>query len=292
MTAHITSTHNKCKQCEQGVFNCTGCKSVFCKKHFIEHRQQLSIEFDHIIYDHDLLRQQILEPSLAHSSDTRTRALNKIDAREADTIQRISNAAEQARQKVHLLVDATIDDVKRQFQKVSTEVRTAKEEENYVESTLDHWRQQLAQMKDQLETPTATIVVNGCQVEWSSMISVSSEQVTYKVASTKPASNLLNTRPTTTVTESCSTLFNGDVGLDVSLAELPDWHIIYDHPYSRRTQTAELRQLAQQYSNKRIIVGAICGRESTTLTLAAMGPADILTLDTPLDKLFKYKNVY
>ncbi|CAF0879111.1 unnamed protein product [Didymodactylos carnosus] len=94
------------------------------------------------------------------------------------------------------------------------------------------------------------------------------------------------------MTESCSTLFNGDVGLDVSLAELPDWHIVYDHPYSHSTQTAELRQLAQQYSNKRIIVGAICGRESTTLALAAMGPADILTLDTPLDKLSKYKNVY
>ncbi|CAF1418015.1 unnamed protein product [Didymodactylos carnosus] len=72
-----------------------------------------------------------------------------------------------------------------------------------------------------------------------------------------------------------------NVRLNVSLDELPNSYIIYDYSYDHDTITEELRELAIQYSNEQIIVGAISGKESTSLALAAMGPGNILKLDTP-----------
>ncbi|CAF1097953.1 unnamed protein product [Didymodactylos carnosus] len=161
----------------------------------------------------------MLEPFSSHSSNTKKRALNKIDAWEADTIQTITDATERARQKVYQLVDETKDVVKGQFEKVSNEMRTGKEEENYVESTLDSWRQQLTQMKDQLETPTSTIVVNSRQVEWSSMITVTSEQVTVKVGAMESVTDRSNARATAKLSKGCSCLLDGQADNDDLLHE-------------------------------------------------------------------------
>ncbi|CAF1010277.1 unnamed protein product [Didymodactylos carnosus] len=90
-----------CKGCEQGVFTCTGCKSTFCKPHFEEHRQQLSVEFEHMIYDYDMLQQQLLsDQSIAKSYDI---LVERIDKWEVETAKCVREAAKRAREVVRQL---------------------------------------------------------------------------------------------------------------------------------------------------------------------------------------------
>ncbi|CAF0887120.1 unnamed protein product [Rotaria sp. Silwood1] len=79
---------------------------------------------------------------------------------------------------------------------------------------------------------------------------------------------------------------------DVPLSSLnPSWNIIYDFPYSHGTTVEELRALRSQ-CKKHIIVGAIQGNSSMILKIAAMGPSEILSLDSPLNQPTKFGNVH
>ncbi|CAF3863153.1 unnamed protein product, partial [Rotaria sp. Silwood1] len=57
----MASTNMKqiCAKCNKGggIAMCHGCQQSFCTKHFVEHRQELSQQIDHIGQEHDLLRQ-------------------------------------------------------------------------------------------------------------------------------------------------------------------------------------------------------------------------------------------
>ncbi|CAF0845248.1 unnamed protein product [Adineta ricciae] len=85
--------------------------------------------------------------------------------------------------------------------------------------------------------------------------------------------------------------FGGGVVHDVSIASLPtSWDIIYDFNYGHVTTVDELRALRSR-CKKQIIVGAIQGNSSNVLRIAAMGPSDILLLDSPLNEPTKFGNV-
>jgi hypothetical protein len=78
---------------------------------------------------------------------------------------------------------------------------------------------------------------------------------------------------------------------DIPLSSLPaSWEIIYDFTYGHVTTVEELRALKLR-CKKQIIVGAIQGSSSTILDIAAMGPSEILLLDSPLNEATKFGNV-
>ncbi|CAF1927214.1 unnamed protein product [Rotaria magnacalcarata] len=84
---------------------------------------------------------------------------------------------------------------------------------------------------------------------------------------------------------------SSSVAHDVPLSSLvSSWNIIYDHPYSHVTTIADLRALISQ-CNKQIMVGAIQGSSSMILKIAAMGPLEILSLNSPLNQPTTFGNV-
>jgi hypothetical protein len=79
---------------------------------------------------------------------------------------------------------------------------------------------------------------------------------------------------------------------DISISSLlSSWNIIYDFPYSHETTVEELRALRPQCTEQ-IIVGAIKGNASMILSIGAIGPADILLLNSLLNQPTKYGNVH
>lgn len=82
------------------------------------------------------------------------------------------------------------------------------------------------------------------------------------------------------------------VAHDISLTPLlSSWSIIYDFPYNHVTTVEELRALKLKCGDQ-IIVGAIRGSSSTILKIAAIVPADILLLNSPVNQPTKYGNVH
>ncbi|CAF1480776.1 unnamed protein product [Didymodactylos carnosus] len=166
---------NDCKACERGVFTCTGCKSNFCKPHFIEHRQQLSVEFDHLIYDYDSLQQQLLVEQ--PTSTAEKILLDNVDKWELEMIKRVRETAERTREIVWQFFKKRNENISEQLQSLSSVLRTAKNDENYVESTLEKWKQQIIEMKETVEKHISTVHINidtsgSDQIYWEEMIKV------------------------------------------------------------------------------------------------------------------------
>jgi uncharacterized Fe-S cluster-containing radical SAM superfamily protein len=85
-----------------GIFRCEGCLQVFCRKHLNEHRDLLSHQLDEIVLEHDTLQQSIVENKGTQNNEHPV--LKQIDKWEKDSIRKIQQLAEEARQQVKELI--------------------------------------------------------------------------------------------------------------------------------------------------------------------------------------------
>jgi uncharacterized Fe-S cluster-containing radical SAM superfamily protein len=81
-----------------GIFRCEGCLQVFCRKHLNEHRDLLSHQLDEIVLEHDSLQQSIVENK--ETQNNQHPVLRQIDKWEKDSIRKIQQLAEEARQQL------------------------------------------------------------------------------------------------------------------------------------------------------------------------------------------------
>ena len=104
--ASSSSSKTPCATCGSkgtGIFRCEGCIQVFCRKHLNEHRDLLSHQLDEIVIEHDTLQQTIHENK--DKQNDQHPILKQIDKWEIDSIIRIQQVAEEARQQVKKLTD-------------------------------------------------------------------------------------------------------------------------------------------------------------------------------------------
>ncbi|CAF1066311.1 unnamed protein product [Didymodactylos carnosus] len=120
--------------------------------------------------------------------------MNEINTWEKETIQKITVAAEQAREKVRQLLHKTEDTIKQQLVEISMELQEGKVEENYVESTLDRWKEQLNEYKQRLESSNVSVSVHSKQIDWTTIIKVNGNQSDNKSTVEKFHSVLGNVR--------------------------------------------------------------------------------------------------
>jgi len=81
-----------------GIFRCEGCLQVFCRKHLNEHRDLLSHQLDEIVLEHDTLQQTIVENK--STKNNQHPVLKQIDEWEKNSIRKIQQLAEEARQQL------------------------------------------------------------------------------------------------------------------------------------------------------------------------------------------------
>jgi hypothetical protein len=106
--ASSSTTKAPCAACGSkgiGIFKCEGCAQVFCRKHVIEHRDALSNQLDEIVFEYDTLQQTMAEskdkPNHQHHP-----LIKQIDKWEKDSIEKIQQTANEARQQVHGLISS------------------------------------------------------------------------------------------------------------------------------------------------------------------------------------------
>ncbi len=107
MASSYLSSKAPCTTCgikAAGIYRCEGCLQVFCRKHLNEHRDVLNHQLDEIVLEHDTLQQTIVEnkdkPSNQHP------ILKQIDKWEENSILKIRQTAEEARQQVTKLINS------------------------------------------------------------------------------------------------------------------------------------------------------------------------------------------
>ena len=143
----------QCVTCtkDRGTVQCHGCSQSFCFKHLTDHRQQLSQQFDEIEMTRDLLRQTLTEYT---SNSQKHPFINQIDRWEQDFIDLIRKTAEKARQHMQKYTTGYLSKMEKKLNDLTKRLRESREDDDFVETDLQQWNEQLTQMNEQLIKPT------------------------------------------------------------------------------------------------------------------------------------------
>jgi chromosome segregation ATPase len=175
-----SSSH--CSVCPKGAGSCycPGCKAYFCNKDFRNHREMLAHGLDELTVNRNELQEKINKASShKHSGSS---LLSRIDAWQDDTIQKVKQAAQQARQQVLKIINSKREEITRQFQALSKEMEQLRETEDVLEQDLSRLKNQIKQLHKGLEnvSQSPTIELNmkqSEQITWHRMIYVEDRSV-------------------------------------------------------------------------------------------------------------------
>ncbi|CAM4873896.1 unnamed protein product [Rotaria socialis] len=165
-----------CSVCNKlpGKRFCMGCKKYFCSKDFKEHEKQLSIQFDNeIVRSHDELLDMIQK--LEKPDDLSSDVFDQIDQWKKLTINKVKQAAERARHELIELLDKRRAAVTKQLEAITKEIRSHREEENFLEDDIARLRTKLNDIQKVLGQFTRkdtkrTIIATNDQIDWDRII--------------------------------------------------------------------------------------------------------------------------
>ncbi len=146
------ATTIQCSICDkgQGTCLCTGCKKYFCVRDFRSHRGTLFNEMDVIVCDRNNLQEEINKAS--QHGDSGSHLLAQIDQWQNDIIEKVKEAAEQARKQVKQILNSKRIEITTQFETLSQELVQRKETEDFVETDIAQLRQKIQQLNQNLKS--------------------------------------------------------------------------------------------------------------------------------------------
>ncbi|CAF0983341.1 unnamed protein product [Rotaria magnacalcarata] len=158
-----TTAKKPCAKCSNGsaVTTCDGCQQSFCTRHFVEHRHELSQQMNNISQEHVLIRRDLSKETPKHPF------FNRIDTWERESINKIQAAAETARADLRHLLDRTKNDLNLSVEKLTTELNSCQQSDDFTENDLKRWTEQLKELRKNLEIPSAISIVNEDDIESS-----------------------------------------------------------------------------------------------------------------------------
>jgi hypothetical protein len=144
-----------CCQCNKGgaTFTCDGCHQSFCLKHASDHRQELAQQMDNIGQQRNVLKRDIDEQSINKT------LLAQIDQWENKSIEKIRSNANKARADLKRLTEESKIRLNGLMNKLSNELRSNRENDEYTENDLDRWVNQLEELRKDLEKPSEIDIV-------------------------------------------------------------------------------------------------------------------------------------
>ncbi|CAF3290044.1 unnamed protein product [Rotaria sp. Silwood2] len=155
--ATATTDRNLCDTCgkAKGISKCEGCAKIFCYSHFGDHRQELNKQLDEVEVIRDLYRQTLTEQT---ADPQRDELVQQINHWESDSIKKIQETAEVARQILFRHTNGHIKQIEFKLNKLTDQLRQSHQENDFVETDLHQWKEQLAQLSRELTNPSSIIL--------------------------------------------------------------------------------------------------------------------------------------
>jgi Mg2+ and Co2+ transporter CorA len=184
-TASKESDNKICYLCAPkkttAITSCHGCHRHFCRKHFNEHRDQLSKYLNNTVDLHDEILQD-LKTRIDHSSKNQSnnearKLLRQIDEWEKRTMKACHHVADKARASVKQLLDKTEENnsLTERLSSVAIELEEQQKSENFVERDLDRWMKQLKELKNDINRPIkfpTDIIIETRSIDWEESIKI------------------------------------------------------------------------------------------------------------------------
>ena len=154
--AAANTPRKPCGKCNKGagVFTCDGCRQSFCRKHTDEHRQDLSVQMDNIAQEHDLIQRDFNKEVESNP------LLTSIDVWEQESIKKIQQTAQQARNDLRQLIEESKKGLKKSMVKLTGELQSSGDYEDYTEFDLKRWTDRLKQLRSELEKPSTLSIID------------------------------------------------------------------------------------------------------------------------------------
>jgi len=148
-----TTNRNLCDACgkAKGISKCEGCGKIFCYNHFGNHRQELNNQLDEIEVTRDLFRQILTEQTTEPQKHT---LMQQINDWEHDSIKRIRQTANEAREMLLKHTTKHINEIEVKLNKLTDQLRQSRQENDFVETDLRQWKEQLSQFTSELNKPS------------------------------------------------------------------------------------------------------------------------------------------
>ena len=147
-----TSAKNHCVICsKRASFNCEGCGQAFCFNHVSDHRQQLNQQLDEIEVNRDLFRQTLTEQNTVPQKHP---LIKQIDQWEHDSIDKIRRTAHKARQQILQYGTKYTTEIEDKLAKLTDQLREGRQGNDFVETDLVHWREELDRLVNELAVPS------------------------------------------------------------------------------------------------------------------------------------------
>jgi len=166
MALSTAAKKSQCATCEKntGIFTCGGCNRAFCTKHANEHRQILGKQMDEIVFEHDQLRQSINEQI---DEINQSSSIKAIDEWQRQSIDKIYQAAENAREKLKQCMKERTQYMQTAVQKLTEKLNKARMEDDFVETDLKQWSDKINKLRIDISTsiPIAFKSINDVEVQ-------------------------------------------------------------------------------------------------------------------------------
>ncbi|CAF1224227.1 unnamed protein product [Adineta ricciae] len=139
-----------CSQCDNqmGIFTCHGCCKAFCPQHAVEHRAPLKVRLDNIIVENQKLDTHI---ETEKHSDEYIKLKQEIDDWEEKSIEKIKQAAAEARQKLSDIDSGYGNSQIRRIndcrEVLTARLKKAEANDDYHEQHLTYWEQFLEDLR-------------------------------------------------------------------------------------------------------------------------------------------------
>jgi chromosome segregation ATPase len=175
------ASSNQCSVCKKaaGTCICVGCKAYFCGADFKDHRGGLLNEFDGLSEDSYNLQDKINKTNEENELDSPL--FSRIDEWQQTTIEKVKQAAEEARKEVIKLMNSKRVELTNQFETLSEELKELRNTEGFVEQDLTRLKQTIHQLNEQLNDliQSSTIelhMMQSDQIAWNQLLNVKNKK--------------------------------------------------------------------------------------------------------------------
>jgi hypothetical protein len=160
----------QCVTCgkEKSSIRCEGCSQPFCYNHFGEHRQTFSTELKEIDETCEQFQQTLTKLT---TKPQKHPLFQQIDQWERDSITKVQQTAEEARQILSKYLPAHITIAAENLNKFNNQIRKSREDNDFFETDIQQWKEQLTILKEKLRTP-ANILIEPTWIPLVTKISV------------------------------------------------------------------------------------------------------------------------
>jgi hypothetical protein len=148
-----TTGKTQCATCgkDKVAYKCEGCSQTFCFNHLADHRQILIQQLDDLENERNLFRQTLSEQSNHLQIYS---LLQQINQWEKDSINKIQQSAEEARQLVLKGAGDNRNEIEIKLRKLTEELKQIRQEDDFNEIHLNQFQQKFKELEEQFQKPT------------------------------------------------------------------------------------------------------------------------------------------